>query len=54
MFSTLILAHGGGWDDLLVAFLPVLLVVGVMHYAGRRRTRRERSQNEESHRQDEA
>lgn len=39
---TVVLAHQGGWDEILLVLGPILLIVGLLRLAKRRVTRQQR------------
>ena len=44
-FATVILAHQGGWDEMLLVAGPIIVVVALLRMA-ERRARRNRAQHE--------
>jgi hypothetical protein len=45
--STVLLAHQGGWDEILLVAAPIVVVIGVLAVAKRRVTRRADAISEE-------
>lgn len=41
-----LVAHQGGWDELLFVLLPIILFAGLLAVANRRATRAERERTE--------
>ncbi len=37
------LAHAGGWDEILLVAVPILILMGILYLAGRRASARARS-----------
>jgi hypothetical protein len=52
--SATVVAHQGGWDELLFVLLPMVLFAGLLAVANRRATRAEQERNERAERDEDA